>query len=115
MSSPSVATLAWKPGRVGVDDVVGAEGRHDATRPTGLAEPRVRLEGVEGTVGRGEELDAEPLEERTRPEVLLRQARRDLVVHGVGVLVALSGSVTPKTSWSVWSSQSFDGVPRKRV
>ena len=46
----------------------------------------MRRQWVEGAVGRGQELDPESVEERARPEVLLRQAGRDLVVDRVGVL-----------------------------
>ena len=45
----------------------------------------MRLEGVEGTIGRGEEHDAETFEEGARPELGLRHPRHDVVVNGVGV------------------------------
>jgi regulator of RNase E activity RraA len=80
-----VGQEAWA---VGVDDIVRAEGRHDAAGPTGLAETLVRLERIEGTVRRGEERDAEALEECARPVVGLEQPCRDLVVHGIGILGA---------------------------
>ena len=51
-------------GAIGIDHVVRAEGRHDASRPTGLAELRVRCERVDCTVGRGEEFHPEAVEER---------------------------------------------------
>ena len=77
VSSPSAATWAWKPARSGSTTSSGR--KVGTTRPAQpeLAEPRVRLERVEGAVGRGEERDAETFEERAGPEVLLRQAGRD--------------------------------------
>ena len=55
-------------GPIRIDDVIGAKGGDDASAPAGLSEPRVRLQDVEGTLGRGEELDAEPFEDARGPK-----------------------------------------------
>ena len=69
---------------VGVDDVVGPERGHDPAVPAARRDRGVGVEGVEGAVGRGQELDAEALVEGPGPEGVGRQRLDEVVVGGVG-------------------------------
>ena len=75
-------------GVFGVDDGVGAEGGNDAALPAGVADGLVILEGVEGGVGGGEDLDVELLEESARAKLRRLKFLRDDVVVLVGVVCA---------------------------
>ncbi len=73
-------------GVLGVDDGVGAEGGEDAALPAGVADGLVILEGVEGGVGGGEDLDVEAIEEGAGEELGGLKLLRDDVVVLVGVV-----------------------------
>jgi len=70
---------------VDVRDGVRAEGRHDPAGQVG-GQLRVLGEVVGGRVGGGDQLDVEPIQQRSRPEAGLRDPRHDLVVQLVGGL-----------------------------
>src|SRR6185312_16933056 len=72
-------------GSLGVDDRIRPVGADDAARPTARADRGVMSEVIERRFGRGEHLDAEPLEEGARAKGVLRQALGDAVVGAVGV------------------------------
>src|SRR5439155_9126357 len=59
---------------------IGAEAGDDPSLPPGLADGAVVLEAIAGRVRGGEDLDAEPLEQRPRPELGGSEFLRDFVV-----------------------------------
>ena len=72
-------------GRVGIDVGVGAEGRqHPPLERRIRGQRAVGCEVIERIVRRGEHLDAEPVEERTRAELRLLQCGLNAVVDAVG-------------------------------
>ncbi len=69
----------------GIDHAVRAEGGDDPAAPAALAHGAMMIERVGGGVGRRQDLDVEPLEQRARPERVLAETIRDHVVQPVGV------------------------------
>ncbi len=69
-----------------VHHTVGSEGRAHVARPAGRTDRPVAVERVGRVVRRAERLDSGPLEEDARPELRAGELRRQLVVHGPGVV-----------------------------
>lgn len=74
------AQVLVKTGEVGIDDGIRPIGRDHPTVPSGVANHAVPSEIVERPFGRGDRLDAKPLEQGARAKVVTRQAFGDPVV-----------------------------------
>ena len=69
-----------------IDDVVGPERGHYPAGPAAVPQPGVGRQLVRRGVGRGQELDPEPLVERPGAERILGEPGDEVVVDGVGTV-----------------------------
>ncbi len=78
--------IVGEAGEFGVDNRIGAVGGDHPAGPAGAADHFMPAQIVEGTVGGGDNLDAEALEQSARAEGRFGQSRGDGVVNLIGGL-----------------------------
>jgi len=76
--------ICLEPLEFGIDHRVGTIGGNDPPSPAAIVNGAMVLQRVERVLGRGEELDVEPLEQRTRAELLPLELCGDRVETEIG-------------------------------
>ncbi len=79
--------IVAKARKSGIDDGIGAEGGQDPAAPAARLDAFMPLEVVERTVGGGQRLDLEALEQGAGPEFRPLQAGRDMIVDPVAAFL----------------------------